>query len=67
VPALYGTVVTSGRALAVVTRTGMKTVFGSIAALVQSAPDEEPPINRKVEVLGRQLGAISVALCLLVL
>ncbi len=44
----------------------MKTVFGSIAGMVQSAPDEEPPINRKVEVLGRQLGAISVALCLLV-
>jgi len=61
-----GTVVTSGRAVAVVTRTGMKTVFGSIAGMVQSAPDEEPPINRKVEVLGRQLGAISVALCLLV-
>ena len=61
-----GTVVTSGRAVAVVTRTGMKTVFGSIAEMVQSAPEEEPPINRKVEVLGRQLGAISVALCLLV-
>ncbi|MCX6654482.1 MAG: HAD-IC family P-type ATPase, partial [Candidatus Bathyarchaeota archaeon] len=30
------------------------------------APDEEPPINRKVEMLGRQLGAISVTLCLLV-
>ena len=61
-----GTVLTSGRAVAVVTRTGMKTVFGSIADMVQSAPEEEPPINRKVEVLGRQLGAISVALCLLV-
>lgn len=61
-----GTVVTSGRAVTVVTRTGMKTVFGSIAGMVQSAPDEEPPINRKVEVLGRQLGGISVVLCLLV-
>jgi Ca2+-transporting ATPase len=61
-----GTVLTSGRAVAVVTRTGMKTVFGSIAGMVQSTPEEEPPINRKVEVLGRQLGAISVALCLLV-
>ena len=45
----------------------MKTVFGNIAGMVQSTPDEEPPINRKVEVLGRQLGAISVALCVLVL
>jgi Ca2+-transporting ATPase len=61
-----GTVLTSGRAVAVVTQTGMKTIFGNIAGMVQSAPDEEPPINRKVEVLGRQLGAISVALCLLV-
>jgi Ca2+-transporting ATPase len=61
-----GTVLTSGRTVAVVTQTGMKTAFGSIAGMVQSAPEEEPPINRKVEVLGRQLGAISVALCLLV-
>ncbi len=61
-----GTVVTSGRGLAVITRTGMKTIFGNIAGMVQSTPDEEPPINRKVEVLGRQLGAISVALCILV-
>ena len=61
-----GTVVTSGRGIAVITRTGMKTVFGNIAGMVQSTPDEEPPINRKVEVLGRQLGAISVALCVLV-
>ena len=60
------TVLTSGRAVAVVTRTGMKTVFGNIADMVQSTPEEEPPINRKVETLGRQLGAISVALCLLV-
>jgi P-type Ca2+ transporter type 2C len=61
-----GTVLTSGRAISVVTRTGMKTVFGNIADMVQSTPDEEPPINRKVEVLGRQLGVISVALCILV-
>jgi Ca2+-transporting ATPase len=59
-----GTVVTAGRAVAVVTKTGMQTVFGGIANLVQTTVDEKPPINKKVETLGRQLGAISVILCI---
>ncbi len=61
-----GAVVTSGRSLNVVTNTGMKTIFGSVAGLIQSTPDEEPPIHKKVETLGRQLGAISVTLCIFV-
>ncbi|MBM3292800.1 HAD-IC family P-type ATPase, partial [Candidatus Bathyarchaeota archaeon] len=59
-----GTVLTSGRALTVVVYTGMSTVFGGIAGLVQSTSAEEPPINRKVETLGKQLGAISILLSL---
>jgi Ca2+-transporting ATPase len=59
-----GTVVTGGRAVAVVTETGMRTEFGNIAGMVQSIEVEEPPLKRKMEKMGRQLGAISVILCI---
>ncbi len=59
-----GTIVTSGRAVAVVTETGMRTEFGNIAGMVQAIEVEEPPLKRKMERMGRQLGAISVVLCI---
>ncbi len=59
-----GTVVTGGRAVAVVTDTGMSTEFGKIAGMVQAVVVEEPPLKRKMERMGRQLGAISVILCI---
>ena len=58
-----GTVVTGGRAVAVVTETGMSTEFGKIAGMVQAVEQEEPPLKQKMERMGRQLGAISVILC----
>ena len=57
-----GTVVTGGRAVAVVTETGMSTEFGKIAGMVQAVEVEEPPLKQKMEKMGRQLGAISVIL-----
>ncbi|UCH56640.1 MAG: cation-transporting P-type ATPase [Candidatus Bathyarchaeota archaeon] len=59
-----GTVVTGGRAVAVVTETGMSTEFGKIAGMVQAIEVEEPPLKKKMERMGRQLGAISVILCI---
>jgi len=59
-----GTVVTGGRAVAVVTETGMKTEFGKIAGMVQAVEVEDPPLKRKMEKMGRQLGAVSVILCI---
>ncbi|MFA5868933.1 MAG: cation-translocating P-type ATPase [Candidatus Bathyarchaeia archaeon] len=58
-----GTSVAGGRGLAVVTSTGMSTVFGGIAEMVQEIDSEEPPLKRKLEAMGRQLGGISLALC----
>ena len=54
-----GTVVTGGRAVAVVAETGMRTEFGNIAGMVQSIVVEEPPLKKRMERMGRQLGAIS--------
>ena len=58
-----GTIVTGGRAVEVVTTTGMRTEFGKIAGMVQALEEEEPPLKRKMERMGRQLGIISVVLC----
>ncbi|MEM4246602.1 MAG: HAD-IC family P-type ATPase, partial [Candidatus Bathyarchaeia archaeon] len=57
-----GTAISSGRAVAVVTETGMSTEFGKIAGLVQSVEEETPPLRKKVEKMGRQLGTIAVIL-----
>ncbi|MGD2201733.1 MAG: HAD-IC family P-type ATPase, partial [Candidatus Bathyarchaeota archaeon] len=59
-----GTVVTNGRAVGLVTETGMSTEFGKIAGMVQSVVVEEPPLKQKMEKMGRQLGAIAVILCI---
>jgi len=56
-----GTVITSGRAVALVTDTGMSSQFGKIAGMVQSIDTEDPPLRKKMERLGRQLALISVA------
>ena len=61
-----GTVVTNGRAVAVVTETGMNSQFGKIAGMVQSIDVEAPPLRRKMERLGRQLATISVILTVFV-
>ena len=57
-----GTVVTNGRAVAVVTETGMNSQFGKIAGMVQSIDVEPPPLTIKMDRIGRQLIKISLAL-----
>lgn len=59
-----GTIIASGRTVAVVTSTGMRTEFGEIAGMVQAIEVEAPPLRQKTERMGRQLGTISVVLCI---
>jgi len=61
-----GTSVTYGRGKGIVVNTGMKTIFGKIAEMVQSVEVEQPPLKARVERLGRQLGLISLLLCIFV-
>jgi Ca2+-transporting ATPase len=61
-----GTVVTKGRAIAVVTETGMNSQFGKIAGMVMSIDVEPPPLTQKMDKMGRQLIAISLVLTLFV-
>ncbi|MGB5984927.1 MAG: HAD-IC family P-type ATPase, partial [Desulfobacterales bacterium] len=61
-----GTTVTNGRAIGVVVATGMGTEFGRIAQLTQTVGRETTPLQRKLGLLGKQLGIFSVAVALLV-
>lgn len=55
-----GTVVTYGRATAVVTSTGMATEFGKIASMLQTVEVEVTPLEKRMAHLGRMLGLISI-------
>lgn len=56
-----GTIVTRGRATARVTETGMQTRFGSIAAKLATIKDEETPLEKKMGIVGKQLGVVALA------
>lgn len=64
--AWMGTSVTNGRARGLVIATGMRTEFGHIAELTQAVGDQQTPLQRKLALLGRQLGSFSVAISIVV-
>ncbi|HIP52968.1 MAG TPA: cation-transporting P-type ATPase, partial [Chromatiales bacterium] len=64
--AWMGTSITNGRARGVVVATGMQTEFGRIAQLTQSVEAGFTPLQRKLAVLGRQLGIYSVGISVIV-
>ena len=51
-----GTVATYGRGKAVVTGTGMQTEMGKIAGMMQAAPEEDTPLQKEIDHVGRLLG-----------
>ena len=55
-----GTVVVYGRGKAVVTSTGMNTEFGKIAELVQAAPQEQTPLEKRMSGVGKWIGILCV-------
>ncbi len=55
-----GTVVVYGRGKAIVTNTGMTTEFGKIAEMVQSAPQEKTPLERRMSSVGKWIGILAV-------
>jgi len=54
--AFSGTVVTYGRGKGVVVSTGMHTQIGLIATMLQSVEEEETPLQRRLDQLGKTLG-----------
>lgn len=61
--AFMGTLVTYGRGKGVITSTGMTTQIGMIAEMLQSYDEEDTPLQRKLDELGKVLGIISLAIC----
>lgn len=61
-----GTVVTYGRAKAVVTGTGMKTQIGQIATMIQQVEPEATPLQQKLEEFGKYLGILALGICALI-
>lgn len=55
-----GTMVVSGRTVAVVSATGGRTRLGKLGKLVSSTTSGETPLRRRLEVLGRQLSILTV-------
>ncbi len=64
--AWMGTTVTNGRAQGLVTAIGMQTEFGRIAHLTGELEEEKTPLQKKLVVLGRQLGLLAVAVSALI-
>jgi P-type Ca2+ transporter type 2C len=60
--AYLGTVVTYGRGQAVVVSTGMHTELGNIAEMIQAAPQEPTPLQRRLDQLGKGLAVAALAL-----
>ncbi|NLK09255.1 MAG: calcium-translocating P-type ATPase, SERCA-type [Firmicutes bacterium] len=61
-----GTTSVYGRGAALVTSTGMDTEIGQIASMIQAAPWEITPLQRKLDELGKSLGSIAFVLVVLV-
>ena len=61
-----GTIITNGRAKAVVTETGMETQLGKIAELVQTVEEVKTPLQKRLKKLGNRLGIITVLVCVIV-
>ena len=61
-----GSTVVYGRGKVVITRTGMDTEMGKIAGALAATADEETPLQRKLDQLGKTLSWIVLGICLFI-
>jgi len=64
--AYNGTVVTYGRGRGLVTGTGMATELGRIATLLESAGDQQTPLQRRLAQFGKRLALAALGICAIV-
>ncbi len=64
--AFSGTTVSYGRGKGVVISTGMHTQLGLIATMLQSVEQEQTPLQKRLEELGKTLGIAALIVCGLV-
>lgn len=61
-----GTVVLTGKTMARVTETGMKTEMGKIANMLQDIENERSPLKEKLNYLGKILVVLCIVICAVV-
>lgn len=61
-----GTIVTTGTAEGLVVATGAATEIGHIAKMVGEVEDEQTPMQRKLDDLGKKLGMVVLGICAIV-
>ena len=61
-----GSTVVYGRGKAVITETGMDTEMGKIAGALAAAGDEETPLQKKLDSLGKTLSFIVLGICVFI-
>jgi Ca2+-transporting ATPase len=61
-----GTIITQGRGLALVVATGMQTELGKIAELIQGVKQENTPLQRRLDSLGKNLAVVGVGIAALI-
>jgi len=57
-----GTVVTYGRGTGIVVRTGMDTEIGKIASMIQETDEEQTPMQKRLDKLGKILALAALAI-----
>ena len=61
-----GTAISSGRGIGIVVATGDRTEIGKIAGFVAEADDDQTPIQKRLEEIGKKLGYIILGICAIV-
>ncbi len=61
-----GSTVVYGRGKAVITSTGMDTEMGKIAGALAATEDEQTPLQRKLDELGKMLSKMVLAICVFI-
>jgi Ca2+-transporting ATPase len=64
--AFMGTTVSYGRGMGIVTNTGMHTQLGLIATMLQTVEEEQTPLQKRLDQLGKTLGIGALIICVLV-
>jgi P-type Ca2+ transporter type 2C len=62
-----GSIITYGKGISIVTKTGMKTELGKIASSLQKTEETQTPLQKKFTQLAKQIGFIAISLIIIVL